>query len=286
MKTLRYYDPPDGELLYHYCDAEALLAICTSKKMRFSDIFSMNDFMEMHWGYRVWEKAASALIDTVGREFLDKIDEVFHNSGIFGLVVTSCFSLDGDVLSQWRAYADDGQGYAIGFNARDLIQLPTRPLRVLYDEDAQVQEVKKIVTTLHKVEKTADEQYGSDFREICHILAYDLAALKNPAFSEEKEVRLIHLLDFNKSNSSLRLTDAGGYAFGKESEGVSVQFRMKDNVPTPFIELDFTDNGNINPVKQVVMGPRNDALPSAISIFLETTGIGSVDVKKSKASYR
>lgn len=286
MKTLRYYDPPDGELLYHYCDAEAFLAICTSKKMRFSDIFSMNDFMEMHWGYRVWEKAASALIDTVGREFLDKIDEVFHNSGIFGLVVTSCFSLDGDVLSQWRAYADDGQGYAIGFNARHLIQLPTRPLRVLYDEDAQVQEVKKIVASLHKVEKTADEQYGSDFREICHILAYDLAALKNPAFSEEKEIRLIHLLDFNKSNSSLRLTDAGGYAFGKESEGVSVQFRMKDNVPTPFIELDFTDNGNINPVKQVIMGPRNDALPSAISIFLETTGIGSVDVKKSKASYR
>lgn len=286
MKTLRYYDPPDGELLYHYCDAEAFLAICTSKKMRFSDIFSMNDFMEMHWGYRIWEKAASALIDTVGREFLDKIDEVFHNSGIFGLVVTSCFSLDGDVLSQWRAYADDGQGYAIGFNARDLIQLPTRPLRVLYDEEAQVQEVKKIVASLHKVEKTADEQYGSDFREICHILAYDLAALKNPAFSEEKEIRLIHVLDFNKSNASLRLTDAGGYAFGKESEGVSVQFRMKGNVPTPFIELDFTDNGNINPVKKVIMGPRNDALPSAISIFLETTGIGSVDVEKSKASYR
>ena len=27
----------------------------------------------------------------------------------------SCFSADGDVLSQWRAYADDGHGFAIGF---------------------------------------------------------------------------------------------------------------------------------------------------------------------------
>ena len=44
--------------------------------MRLSDLFSMNDFMEMHWGYSIWEKAASEILDEVGREFLDEIDKI------------------------------------------------------------------------------------------------------------------------------------------------------------------------------------------------------------------
>src|SRR6266446_2177088 len=113
----RVYEPAKDELIYHYCGAASFLAICTIKKMRFSDLFSMNDFMEMHWGYSIWEKAASEILDEVGREFLDEIDKIISVSGVRGLLVAACFSLDGDVLSQWRAYADDGQGYAIGFDA-------------------------------------------------------------------------------------------------------------------------------------------------------------------------
>lgn len=102
--------------------------------MRFSDLFSMNDFLEMHWGYHVWEKAATELLEIVGRDFLDEIDKILHTSGVCGLPVGSCFSLNGDVLSQWRAYADDGHGYAIGFDATTLLKLPIRPLKVLYDD--------------------------------------------------------------------------------------------------------------------------------------------------------
>ncbi len=50
MLIPRIYEPNDEKILYHYCDASAFHAICTNKKMRFSDLFSMNDFMEMHWG--------------------------------------------------------------------------------------------------------------------------------------------------------------------------------------------------------------------------------------------
>ena len=48
----------------------------------------------------------------------------------------SCYSLDPDVLSQWRAYADDGRGFAIEFSAK-LMQMPAKKLRVLYDEERQ-----------------------------------------------------------------------------------------------------------------------------------------------------
>ncbi len=282
----RTYKPNDDEILYHYCDASAFHAICTNKKMRFSDLFSMNDFMEMHWGYSIWEQAATKLLKEVGKDFLDKIDRVIHLSGLHGLLVASCYSLDGDVLSQWRAYANDGQGYAIGFRAKDLIKLPVRPLRVLYEQQRQIQETKRTIKAIHKVEQSEKTKFSIDFERTCFNLAFDLAAFKNPAFAEEREVRLVHLLDFERSNNSLKLTDEGGHAFGKACKGVPVLFKMRDSIPVAFIEQDFTNSGNVNPIKEVIIGPKNDVLPSAISIFLETIGVGSVIIKKSKASYR
>lgn len=286
MLISRVYEPNDEDILYHYCDAFAFHAICTYKKMRFSDLFSMNDFMEMHWGYSIWEQAATELLDEVGKDFLDEIDEVIHSAGMLGLLVASCYSLDGDVLSQWRAYADDGKGYVIGFSAKNLIELPVRPLKILYEKKKQVEEVKNTIRALYEVEKDEEEKFGSDFRRTCFTLAFDLAGFKNPAFAEEKEVRMVHVLDFEPSNDSMRLKDAGGHSFGKDCEGLPVLFRMRDNIPIAFIEQDFSNSGNINPIKEVIIGPKNDVLPSAISIFLETIGIGSVKIKKSKASYR
>ncbi len=282
----RIYEPTDEDILYHYCDANAFLAICTNKKMRFSDLFSMNDFMEMHWGYSIWEQAGTELLEEVGQDFLDRIDEVIHTSGVYGLLVASCFSLDGDVLSQWRAYADDGQGFAIGFKAKDLLGLPIRPLKVLYNREEQVKELKNIIKAIHEAEKSNKTKFSKSFGTICNLLAFDLTAYKNPAFVEEKEVRLTHLLTFEKSNNFLRLVDSGGQAFGKKSKAVPISFRMRNNAPVTFIEQDFTNKGRMNPIKEVIIGPKNNVLPTAISVFLETLKIGSVNIKNSKASYR
>lgn len=282
----RVYRPSDDEILYHYCDAFAFQAICSYKKMRFSDLFSMNDFMEMHWGYSIWEKAASEVLEIVGEEFIDEIDKVIDTAGIYGLLIASCYSLDGDVLSQWRAYADDGKGYVIGFSAKDLIELAVRPLKVLYEEKQQIEEVKTIILALQEVEKSKKTKFSNDFQRTCFNIAFDLAGYKNPAFAEEREVRLVHLLDFEKSNDFFKLTDAGGHAFGKECKGSPVLFRMRENIPIAFTEFDFSNSNNVNPIKEVIIGPKNQASSTAISIFLETIGIGSVEIRKSEASYR
>ena len=183
MLISRLYKPAPNAILYHYCDAEAFHAICTTQNLRFSDLFSMNDFLEMHWGYHVWETAANELLDTLGRDFLDEIDQILHTSGICGLPVASCFSLDGDVLSQWRAYAGDGRGYAIGFDAKSLLDLPIRPLKVLYNQKQQVHEMKSLIRALHEVEQSETEKFAKDFKTACFTLAFDLAAFKNPAFA-------------------------------------------------------------------------------------------------------
>ena len=33
------------------------------------------------------------------------------------LPLIGCFSKNGDLLSQWRAYAEDGKGFSIGFDS-------------------------------------------------------------------------------------------------------------------------------------------------------------------------
>ena len=286
MLPHREYKPKGNELLYHYCGADSFHAICMNKSIRMGDLFTMNDYMELHWGYSIWEQVASELMDEFGREFLDKIDQVIHSSGIRGLLLSSSFSLNGDVLSQWRAYADDGKGYVIGFRAKDLLRLPVRPLRVEYNQKKQIKEVKNVIRAIHDVEKDMDEKFSSDFVTACYTLAYDLASYKNPAFSEEKEVRIIHLLSFKPSNNFLKLVDDGGHSFGEEVPGNEVKFIMSQNAPKAYIDISFTNKGKVNPINKVLIGPKNFVRQTAISVYLETLGIGNVQVEKSTASYR
>ena len=280
------YKPEAGEVLFHYCNGESLLAICRNRTLRLSDLFSMNDSMELHWGYHIWELAAGELLTDIGKIFLDRIDDVIHGSGFNTLLIGSSLSTDGDVLSQWRAYSSDGQGYAVGFDAAVFTDLPVRALRVLYDKRQQIDEAKAFIKAIHEVGQSEKDKFGDDFGSMCALFACDLASFKNPAFAEEKEVRIVHALALEKSNGFLKLKDEGGQAFGKEVEGQKVEFRMRNETPVAYVDIDFSNNGKLNPIKEVVLGPKNHALPSGISIFLETLGLDNVTIRESTASYR
>ena len=286
MLQNRHFSPSKEDVLYHYCSPPTFLTICSTRRLRFSDLFSMNDFLEVHWGYQVWEQAAGSLIDEVGREFLDAIDAVIHVSGVEALALASCMSRKGDVLSQWRAYGADGTGYAIGFNASELIQLPVQPLCVEYNLDNQVKEVQSFIRAIHQVEAGEKVKQGSDFINACARLAYDLTSFKNPAFLEEDEVRLIHLVNFEPSNGSLRLVDPGGTAFGEPAPTQDVGFHITRSTPVAHLDIPFTGAARPCPIAEVVLGPKNDSMTSGVSVMLETLGLTNVRVWKSKASYR
>lgn len=288
MLYSRTFKPKKNDLIYHYCSAETLHAICTYKCIRLCDIFTMNDFLEMHWGYSIWEKVANNLIEEFGYEFIDSIDKIIHVSGSKCLILASCFSMDGDVLSQWRAYSNDGNGYSIGFNAKDLLNLNIKALKVEYNEKKQIKELTAVIKALHEVEQnlSEEERYGEDFFNACANIAFDLVAFKNPAFSEEKEVRLVHLLNFEESNNSLKLIDIGGTSFGKDAKAEQVKFLISQNMPKTYIDINFTNENTVNPIKKIIIGPKNFVLNSAISVYLETSNIGNVEIERSKSSYR
>jgi len=286
MSFKRKYSPAAEDVIYHYCSAEVFNLICSKRNLRFCDLFTMNDSNEMHWGYSRWKAAVSAVYDQVDHELIDEMDKLISSSGLSGLPLISCFSRNNDLLSQWRAYADDGKGFAIGFRAKALLNLPVMPLEVLYDESKQRDEIAQVVLAINEEEKKSKNKRSECFFNSCYSLSFNLAAYKNPFFYEEDEIRLMHLLSVVESNDFLKLVDLGGYRDGVAVPGEKINFFMKDSVPVAYIDMSFTSADSLNPIVEVITGPKNHALPTAISIYLETLGLGNVKVNKSNIPYR
>jgi hypothetical protein len=112
-------------MIYHYTDDLGLRGIIESGKLWFSDIFGLNDPSELRHGLGVAIRALkSRMVDDRPEieEFASRlerfeIDAAIEQSAHFFIC---CFSKDGDDLGQWRAYADNGRGYALGFERAPL----------------------------------------------------------------------------------------------------------------------------------------------------------------------
>ena len=118
-----------------------------------------------------------------------------------------CFSLAGDMLSQWRAYAQDGDGLAIGFSP-GLITMAAVKLRVLYDENEQFQELLDNFMHIYEVEKSVGFKYGEEFQQHLFRIGMCLCAYKNPGFSEEREIRLAHVCGMVPAGKSIKISTA------------------------------------------------------------------------------
>jgi Protein of unknown function (DUF2971) len=109
--------------LYHYTDARGLKGIIESETIWFTDYRHLNDPSELTHGIEMARDVMNnsrGREDAHGREFLDCLADMLSTknfSGRFEFFIAS-FSRDRDELSQWRAYADNGRGYAIGFAPR------------------------------------------------------------------------------------------------------------------------------------------------------------------------
>jgi len=123
LAPMEALEPPP--LIYHYTDDTGLRGILETGKFWLSDIFNLNDPSELKHGYSLAitllkRKAANNSVAVA--EFI-KILESFGKSGgnieLANYFICS-FSSCGNDLGQWRAYADNGRGYALGFAAKSL----------------------------------------------------------------------------------------------------------------------------------------------------------------------
>ena len=124
--TQELIDTPAPSLIYHYTNDCGLRGILESGQLWFTDIFNLNDPSELIHGighaFDILKRQASG-----GQKEAKAFSEMFADM-VAGNIETSahyfvcCFSMTDRDLGQWRAYADDGRGYAIGFDAGVLEQ--------------------------------------------------------------------------------------------------------------------------------------------------------------------
>jgi Protein of unknown function (DUF2971) len=291
----RLFHSKDEQVVYHYCSAETLSAILESKRIRFTDINMLNDSYETKWGYAAFEEAAIRLIKRSGvseavpempEAFFDSVDEILSKIQTIAHPFVSCFSLDSDSLEQWRAYADDGRGFAIGFYASKLQQLPVSVLSVEYDRESQIKEMMAALVALY-FRKNADTKIEKDkFFEDCVLTATYMVAFKHSAFRYEQELRCLHAVNLKFENESIRFVNPGGQHDNGKFEGLPVNFQVRDNHLCAYLDMPFCAQDGAHPIAEIILGPKNHSHAGNVLLYLGGLGYSKVGLRASRVPYR
>ncbi|EKN3738909.1 DUF2971 domain-containing protein [Yersinia enterocolitica] len=265
-------------VIYHYCNPEAFLQIIEKKKLWLSTTNNMNDSAEDRWVENALGNALRSMIDKTNEEWCNQVWSSFTVSHMPKYV--ACFSTDDDSLSQWRAYAQDGEGVAIGFD-ESLLGLGD-PLYMHSETSIKLSKIGYLDT--HELEREISLLLNKYYLmpgnpEASQLILTDKLnelglQIKNPAFEEEKETRFIYWPASSFSYDVPKLDPP---------EQVSeLKYRIASGYLTSYYEFDFSARDTI---VDVVLGPKNKFTEYDIYKFL---GINNVYAKprRSAATYR
>ncbi len=289
--------------LYHYCSNATFLSIIQNQAIRLSLLSLSNDSKE---GKLVLEMMHQfAVDDALNKKDLDFFHQSLSILGDYFDAIGFCLSEEKDLLSQWRGYADDANGVAIGFSSDFLRKSSMKYAEghkmnvslneVEYDFDAQkkllyptYKEIKSLIDngalkstgrgslldsrTKVQIEKDDNEikkKYQSYSVKTLTLIT-KMFILKHSAFKEEKEWRILSY-----------------YARGNEGD---TDFRACVNSIIPYKEFNLREY-NFEGMKdeailEVVLGPKNITPTNIIKNLLLKNGFNHVDVIRSDASYR
>jgi hypothetical protein len=254
----------------------------------------MNDYMEHRW---LLDKAI-AQVETLAKEGTSKeaSDDLCKAKAYFEYhPYICCFSGAADLLSQWRAYSDNGAGYAIGFSVDGLRKrceehTPNRRGEIMlspvqYDIEEQSKIIDKWVNDyLGKyATETLRQDGGNSFAFSGALLTYkglwqDATLCKNPGFMEEDEYRLV-------LRPTLAPTATGSRTMALVGPS-NLDFRVGGTRLIPFYTFRF----NPDDVVKILIGPANPERDShyGIELFLRNKEyhIDPGNIINSKVTYR
>ncbi|KXS42774.1 MAG: hypothetical protein AWU59_1465 [Methanolobus sp. T82-4] len=273
----------DNEVIYHYCSMESFFGIITTKNIRLSNAYKTNDSAELEWIFSIMNKSMS-------KEFDNEFINLLRNSYNAWLEMhfrphIACFSKDGDLLSQWRAYSNNGKGVSIGFNRKyfeAIKMLDNKEFQisdVVYDYKEQEELLRNLFSSigyenLNKIKEIYLKRGATRSLDetilVSALLKFGMK-FKNETFSEEKEVRLIHGFDEIVAEPDI------------------FEHRVTSDDLISFVEIPIDLESDYLPIKEIILGPNCKVNPKSIHHFLERNlfvkSIG-IDIKKSSSSYR
>ena len=220
-------DPP--ETVYHYTNGAGLRGILQSGQIWLSDVFSLNDPSELNHGFGI----AVELLNTraagkspVAREFAQGLQSFHRRVGLdkSASYFMGSFSSSGDDLGQWRAYADNGRGYALGFDGKALETafadqgftvsgLPNTDTFPITYNDAVLAGLADTIIEAYfgLVDLDAVTRSGVALKDVATLYTSLTVALvrasmffKREAYANEKEFRFLQTFPFNETIPQLK----------------------------------------------------------------------------------
>ncbi|MGF6413968.1 DUF2971 domain-containing protein [Paraburkholderia sp. MM5482-R1] len=257
--------------LYHYTDPAVCVSILQHRKIRLSARWHLNDpregedFGDLLRLYAGSKGISEARVNAV-MQLLDQ--NHFY---------VACFSTEGDLLSQWRGYANDGMGLSIGFSRDRLHQILKGQSQMVVRDIIYADELNDIRgdSELGKAFETIFTHSDSPNDNVLQTLAKVRWSVKRKAYREESEFRVIFTpLNIEELSQSLGKVKFQRGFFGARSE-------IRD-----FIEVEFDIDDWSGLVTEVILGPKNRSNDKVVKDFLINNGLTSTNVKRSSAHYR
>ena len=315
------------KLVYHYCDNHKMASILSGKTLRMSDITKSNDYEEVKLffpgildaiedEYRKDEFPLQYMGNT-NRDALGKLLDweydilryEFDRGGVTNFVV--CFCEDGDVLSQWRGYADNGKGCSLGFSVKELKEYCNTYKGILRFEQVEYKTVKEISDTIvEKSLKVLNELRGlrkwivesmpsfdeEKIEKMCQYCFHQMISgvlmsslkYKNDSFKEEQEWRLFfsqQIYKFAKWIYSDEEIETIVYDDMLKVIKNRIEFNVTADDLIPFYPINFTEISP-NPIKQIIVGPQNKIMEKDFSLYVASNKLSDIDFRYSRISYR
>lgn len=314
-----------NNMIYHYCSVDIFNLIISNKSIRLSDLNKTNDYMEKKWASNIVLDIIQDELSKLGlninlsesyaywdgvNSHIDYLEEQLNDLLLTSdPILISCFSKSNDKLSQWRAYGQDGYGVSIGFDLEKIkmIECNSNNIyvdKVIYNEKSQKNKIAKCIekavdymSTLYEEIPLIADDFNAYFREefdgFCEFIVGKLeevsCCIKNPAFAEEDEVRIVYNPHLYRDMSDENINE-----LFKTSKKINnyiinpIKFYSKDNMLVAYSDINFSRLINSGIIKEIILGPKCKLQEDDILYFLLSNGYEGYDivVKKSNSTYR
>lgn len=319
-----------GRKLYHYCTSDTFKQIISNKCIWLSNVCKSTDASERIWALELIEKALVQLFkeqnvdiglkydfwysDYIGNHLEYLLHEIksLHNSPC----LVTCFSTEGDLLSQWREYGDKTHGISIGFDFSQLSKIGERKSnvvldRVLYKEEEQIEEIlyfaeyaldyAKGFAQYESVKGVIDYAFGGDFSKwleheletfgevFADYMLHACAIIKNPTFYEEREWRIYYNsgICYDDDGISTRRDRNYKRAFNKYDLSPMSYYKNKKDEEVEYMELSFNRRIEDNIIPEIIIGANCTLSIEDVRKLLDENGYSdSIVIRKSQTTYR
>lgn len=289
------YKVENSEVVYHYATLDSFLSIVESQSLYFTNLYYLNDRKEYNHGVEI---VLDTLKDQDPNETSETVLKIFNyveknlESNKKSSRYIACFSKNGDLLSQWRAYGNQGKGISIGFKRSYLENFDSaslHPMNMEYREEFQkktINEFIKIIINYFENIKVLYDWEGFNYellvsKSIMSFIEDFISSFKDSSFDEEKEFRLEYKID-GKTN---------------ENDNSKLLFRSNGNLIIPFYKIEYVNKNDVLsleseykklPIETIIIGPSLDyeLNKNSIESFLLKFGYENIKIIPSKIPYR